>query len=64
MAVFRVVALCSLVETDRPDRSDNGASKISEMSINFYRNIRRNFPEDRHFHARRRENLKYYLDHG
>jgi hypothetical protein len=30
----------------------------SETSVNFYETTRRNIPEDRHFHALRRENPK------
>jgi hypothetical protein len=30
----------------------------SETSVNFYQTTRRNIPEDRHAHTRRRENLK------
>jgi hypothetical protein len=29
-----------------------------EMTVNFYRTIRRNMPEDNHLHTRRRDNLK------
>jgi hypothetical protein len=33
----------------------------SETSVNFYQTTRRNIPEDRHLHTRRRENLKSQL---
>jgi hypothetical protein len=31
-----------------------------ETSVNFYQTTRRNNPEDRHLHTRRRENFKSY----
>jgi hypothetical protein len=34
---------------------------ISETSVYFYENTRRNIPESCHFHARRRKNLKSHL---
>jgi hypothetical protein len=34
----------------------------SETSVNFYQITRRNNPEDRHRHTRRRENLKSNSD--
>jgi hypothetical protein len=44
MAVFWVVAPCSLIE--------------AEMSVNFYQTSRRNNPKESHLHTRRRENLR------
>jgi hypothetical protein len=34
------------------------AVSISEASVDFYQTIRRNIPENGHFHTRRRENPK------
>lgn len=36
-------------------------SIIRAMTVNFYENARRNFPEDSHFHNCRCENLKCYI---
>jgi hypothetical protein len=36
------------------------AASTFETSVNFYQTTRFNNPEDRHLHARRRENLKSY----
>jgi hypothetical protein len=74
MAVFWVVAPCSLVEIYRRFRDacclynqGDQASIIalitegastSETSANFYQTTRRNNPKDSHLHTRRRENLK------
>jgi hypothetical protein len=71
MAVFWVVAPCSLVETYRRFRGacclhnqeidlKIEAASTSETSINFYQTTLRNNPEDSHLHTRRRENLKSY----
>jgi hypothetical protein len=52
MAVFWVVVPCSLVETDRRFRAMiMEAVSTSEMSVNFYKTARRNFPEDSHLHV-------------
>jgi hypothetical protein len=69
MAVFWVVASCSLVEVY--DVSEVLAASIialtmktastSETSVNFYQTRRRNNPEDNNLHTRCRENLKYNL---
>jgi hypothetical protein len=58
MAVFWVVAPCSLVEVYRPD---DGGTSTSETSVDFYHTTRRKNPEDSHLHTRRRENLKSNL---
>jgi hypothetical protein len=77
MAVFWVVAPCSLVEVYQRFRGTcclhhQGASIIalmmeaactSETLVNFYQTTRRYNPEDSHLHIRRRENLKSYLLH-
>jgi hypothetical protein len=61
MAVFWVVAQCSLVEVYRRFR---GAcclyhqGDLSLMVVNFYQTTLRNNPEDGHLHTSRRENLK------
>jgi hypothetical protein len=76
MAVFWVVAPCSLVAVYRPFRGtccihhQGDASSIialmmeatgsSETSAYFYQTTRRYNPEDSHLHTRRRENLKSY----
>jgi hypothetical protein len=39
-------------------RADYEAGSTSETSVNFYQTTRRNIPEDRHLHTRRRGNLK------
>jgi hypothetical protein len=52
MAVFWVVAPCSLVEVYRRFRSF-AASIIRAIALK---------TEDNHLHTRRRENLKSYLD--
>jgi hypothetical protein len=36
------------------------AERTSETSANFYHTIRRNIPEDGHFHTRRRQKLKFH----
>jgi hypothetical protein len=63
MAVFWVVAPCSLVEIyqrfsgpcclHQYHRPDDGGSKV-----NFYQTTRRYNPEDSHLRSNRRENLK------
>jgi hypothetical protein len=69
MAVFWVVAPCSLVEDYRRFRGVcclllialmMEAVSTSEMSVNFYQTIRRYNPEDSHLRTHRRENLKSY----
>jgi hypothetical protein len=67
MAVFWVVAPCSLVEVYQRFRGTfwlhhQGAASTSEMSVNFYQTTRRNNPEDRHLHTCRREILKSHPD--
>jgi hypothetical protein len=68
MAVFWVVAPCSLVEVCRSFRGayrlyhqgyrpDDGDS-TSETSVNFYETTRRKILEKSRLHTRRRENLK------
>jgi hypothetical protein len=52
MAVFWAIALTE-------------STSISETSVNFYQTTRRNNPEDRNFHNRRREKLKsHYVKHS
>jgi hypothetical protein len=55
MAVFWVVAPCSLVELIALMME---AASTSEMLANVYQTTQRNNPEDSHLHTRRRENLK------
>jgi hypothetical protein len=55
MAVFWVVAPCSLVEVYR---------RFRDASENFYPTTGRNNPEDSHFHTRCRENLKSHKTKG
>jgi hypothetical protein len=62
MAVFWVVAPCSLVEVYRRFRGacclHHQSNKCtSETSVNFYQNTQRN-SKDNHPHTRHRENLK------
>jgi hypothetical protein len=70
MAVFWVVAPCSLVEIyqrfrgpcclhHQGDRSYE-AARTPETLVNFYQTSRRYIPEDSHLHTHRRENLKSY----
>jgi hypothetical protein len=68
MAVFWVVAPCSLVEVYHVSeviavsiRAMMEATSTSETSVNFYKTVPRNNPEDSHLHTRRRENLKSRL---
>jgi hypothetical protein len=64
MAVFSVVAPCSLVEIYRRCRVLIAlmmeVTSTSETSVNFYQTTRRNKAEDSHLHTRRCENLKSY----
>jgi hypothetical protein len=53
MAVFRVVAPCSLAIVLMME-----AARTSETLVNFYQTIRRYNPEDSHLRTHRRENLK------
>jgi hypothetical protein len=63
MAVFWVVAPCSLVEVYQLIALMMEAARFSETLVNFYQIARRYNPEDSHFRTHRRENLKsiYYL---
>jgi hypothetical protein len=58
MAVFWVVAPCSLVDIIRALMME--AARTSEKLVNFYQTTRRYNPEDNHLHTHRRENLKSY----
>jgi hypothetical protein len=67
MAVFWVVAPCSLLEVCRRFRGYcflhhpialMEAASTSKTSVNFYQITLRNNPENSHLHTRRRENLK------
>jgi hypothetical protein len=70
MAVFWVIAPCSLVEVYERFRGPcclqhQGALKIeaartSETLVNFYQTTRRYNPEDSRLRTHRRENLKSY----
>jgi hypothetical protein len=69
MAVFLVIAPCSLVEVYRRFRGACclialmlEAVSTSETSVNLYQTSRRNNPEDSYLHTRRRENLKSSSD--
>jgi hypothetical protein len=57
MAVFCVVAPCSLVEIIRAKME---AVRSSETSVNFYQTTRRYNPEDSHLSTNSRDNLKSY----
>jgi hypothetical protein len=71
MAVFWVVAPCSLVEVYHCFRGAcrlhhwgtlmTEAARTSEMSVNFYQTTRHNNPEDSHLHTQCHENLKSHL---
>jgi hypothetical protein len=69
MAVFWVVAPCSLVEvTDVSEvlaasiiRVMMEAASTSELSVNCYQTTWRYNPEDNHLHTHCLENLKSYL---
>jgi hypothetical protein len=60
MAVFWVVAACGLVEVSEVLAASMvmEAASASEMSVNFYKTIRHNNPEDSHLHTHHHENLK------
>jgi hypothetical protein len=58
MAVFWVVAPCSLVEVSIAIALMMEAARISETLVNFYQNTRRYSPEDSRLRTHRRENLK------
>jgi hypothetical protein len=71
MAVFWVVAPCSVVELyqrfrgpcclhHQGDALMMEAARTSETSVNFYQTTRRYNPKDSHLHTHRRENLKSY----
>jgi hypothetical protein len=68
MAVFWVVAPCSLVEVYQRFRGPcclaialmMEAARTSETLVNFYQTTRRYNPEDNHLRTHRRENLKSY----
>jgi hypothetical protein len=64
MAVFWVVAACSLVEVYRRFRGifpDDGGTSASETSVSFYQTTWRNNPDDCQLHTHRSENLKSHL---
>jgi hypothetical protein len=70
MAVFWVVAPCSLVDVNHRFRGtyclyhhgdELQAASTSDTLVNFYQTTRRNNPEDSHLHTRRRENLKSHF---
>jgi hypothetical protein len=65
MAVFWVVAPCSLVDINRCFR---GACcfhhQSDKTSINIYQTTRRNKPEDSSLHTRRLENLKSHINNS
>jgi hypothetical protein len=58
MAVFWVVAPCSLVEVMIALMTE--AARTSETMVNFYQTTRRYNPEDSHLRNHRLENLKSY----
>jgi hypothetical protein len=60
MAVFWVVAPCSLVEVYQRIALMMEATRTSETLVNFYQTTRRFNPEDSHLRTHRRENLKSY----
>jgi hypothetical protein len=69
MAVFRIVAPCSLVKFTNVSEvlaaSINiaqmmEAARTSETSVNFYQTTQRYNPEDSHLRTHCRENLKSY----
>jgi hypothetical protein len=64
MAVFWVVAPCSLMEVYQAMtyRTEMEAANTSETSADFYQTTHRNNPEGSHLHTCRRENLKSHLD--
>jgi hypothetical protein len=69
MAVFWVVALCSLVDVYQRFRSPccllialmMEAARTSETLVNFYQTRWHYKPEDSHLHTHHRENLKSYI---
>jgi hypothetical protein len=68
MAVFWVIAPCRLIEVYQSFRRAEAmitmmmeAASTSETSVNFYQTTRRNNPEERRIHTRRRKNLKSHL---
>jgi hypothetical protein len=74
MAVFWVIAPCSLVEVHQRFRGPcclhhqgliiglmMETARTSETLVNFYQTTRRYNPEDSHLRTHRRENLKSYL---
>jgi hypothetical protein len=63
MAVFWIAAPCSLVEVYQRFgviAMMMEAARTSETLVNFYQTTRRYNPEESHFRAHRRENLKSY----
>jgi hypothetical protein len=61
MAVFWVVATCSLVEVYQRFRGPCCLHhEGDETMVNFYQTTRRYNPEDSHLRTHRRENLKSY----
>jgi hypothetical protein len=61
MAVFWVVAPCSLVDSSaRLIALMMEAARTSETLVNFYQTTRRYNPEESHLRTHRRENLKSY----
>jgi hypothetical protein len=64
MAVFWIVAPCSLAEVYRRSRGAIAlmmeAERTSETFVNVYQTTRRYKPEDSHLLTQRRENLKSY----
>jgi hypothetical protein len=67
MAVFWVVAACSLIEVTQVLEvlaasiiKAMEAARTSEMLVNFYQTTRCYNPEDSHLRAHRRENLESY----
>jgi hypothetical protein len=63
MALFWVVAPCSLVEVYQRFILMMEAAGTSETPVNFYQTTRRNNSEDSHLQTRRRENLKSHDIH-
>jgi hypothetical protein len=66
MAVFWVLAPCSLVEIYQRFRGPcclhhQGDDYSSETLVNFYQTTRRYNPEDSHLRTNRRENIKSYM---
>jgi hypothetical protein len=63
MAVFWVVASCSLLAAFIISAPMMAAVSTSETSVNVYQTTRCNNTEDSHLHTRRRENLKSHIFH-